>query len=59
MNKLNALEIENILDALIPLIAEPKHEGFFRFVIGEKLESCTSSEAVIFMNKLIGKNRRR
>ena len=59
MNKLNALEIENILDSLIPLIAEPKDEGFFRFVIGEKLESCTSSAAVIFMNKLIGKNRRR
>ncbi len=59
MNKLNALEIENILDNLIPLITEQKDSEFFRFVIGEKLESCTSSEAVIFINKLIGKNRRR
>ena len=58
MNKLNALQIENILDTLIPLIADPKDHEFFKFVIGEKLASCTSSEAVVFVNKLLKKNGR-
>lgn len=59
VNKLNAMEIENILDTFIPIIAEPKDEEFFRFAIGEKLAACTSSEAVVFVNKLLGKGTRR
>jgi len=59
VNKLNAMEIENIIDKIVPLIAEPKDEGLFRFIIGEKLESCTSGEAVVFVNNLLGRKTRR
>lgn len=53
--KLNALQIENILDKVIPLIAEPADYGFFRGVIGLKLEACISSaEAALFVRKLLG-----
>jgi len=53
------MEIENIIDKIVPLIAEPKDEGLFRFIIGEKLESCTSGEAVVFVNNLLGRKTRR
>ena len=53
--KLNALQIENILDKIVPLIAEPADHSFFRGVIGLKLESCNSSgEAAMFVRKLLG-----
>ena len=53
--KLNALQIETILDKIVPLIAEPADHGFFRGVIGIKLESCKSSaEAAMFVRKLCG-----
>lgn len=53
--KLNALQIENILDKVVPLIAEPADHGFFRGVIGIKLEACISSaEAAVFVRKLLG-----
>jgi hypothetical protein len=53
--KLNAMQIENILDKLIPLIAEPADHGFFRGVIGLKLETCISSaDAAMFVRRLLG-----
>ncbi len=53
--RLNSLQIENILDKLIPAIAEPEDHGFFRGVIGLKLEECKSSaEAAMFVRKLLG-----
>ena len=53
--KLNALQIETILDMIIPLIAEPADHSFFRGVIGIKLEACNSSAgAAIFIHKLLG-----
>lgn len=52
--KLNALQIENILDKVVPLIADQADHEFFRGVIGLKLESCTSSaEAALFVRKLL------
>ena len=51
--KLNALQIETILDKIVPLLAAPADYGFFRGVIGLKLEGCVSSaEAAIFVRKL-------
>ena len=53
--KLNALQIETILDKVVPLIAEPADHGFFRGVIGLKLESCTSSAAAAMcVRRLLG-----
>jgi hypothetical protein len=55
--KLNALQIEAILDKIVPLIAEPQDYGFFRGVIGIKLEECNSSAAAaMFVRKLLGHN---
>jgi hypothetical protein len=53
MMKLNALQIETILNKLIPLIAAKEDEGFFRGVIGLKLESMSSAEAALFVKKLV------
>lgn len=55
--KLNALQIEAILDKIVPLIAEPADHGFFRGVIGLKLEACSSSaDAAMFVRKLLGED---
>lgn len=52
--KLNALQIETILDRVVPLVSEPADHSFFRGVIGLKLESCKSSaEAAMFVKKLL------
>lgn len=51
--KLNALQIETILDRLVPLIAEPADHGFFRGVIGLKLENCSSGQAAMFVKRLL------
>lgn len=53
--KLNALQIEAIVDKIVPLIAEPADHEFFRGVIGLKLEACRSSaDAAIFVRRLLG-----
>lgn len=55
--KLNAMQIESILDKLIPVIAEPADHEFFRGVIGLKLEACNSSaDAAMFVRKLLGED---
>lgn len=51
--KLNALQIETILDKLIPRIAKPEDEGFFRGVIGLQLEAMTSAQAALFVKRLL------
>lgn len=51
--KLNGMQIERILDKLVPAIAAPEDEGFFRGVIGIKLESMNSGEAALFVKKLL------
>ncbi len=53
--KLNALQIEAILDRIVPLIAGPADHEFFRGVIGLRLEAAPSSaDAAIFVRSLIG-----
>jgi len=55
--KLNALQIETILDKIVPLIAKPADHGFFRGVIGLKLEACNSSaDAAMLVRKLLGED---
>lgn len=53
--KLNALQIETILDRVIPLIAAPEDHSFFRGVIGIRLEAAPSSaDAAMFVRELLG-----
>jgi hypothetical protein len=52
-HKLSALQIETILDKVVPLIAAPADHGFFRGVIGLKLENCNSSAAAMFVRSLL------
>jgi hypothetical protein len=53
-HKLNALQIETILDKLVPVIASKEDEGFFRGVIGLQLEAMNSSQAAMFVKQLLG-----
>ena len=51
---LNPAQIENIVDRIVPLIADPDDYEFFKGVLFCKLESCTSSaEASAFIAKLL------
>ncbi len=43
--KLTALQIETILDRIVPMIAAPADHGFFRGVLAVKFENCTSAQA--------------
>ena len=43
--KFDALQIENIIDKVVPLIASEEDQGFFRGVLFLKAESCNSSAA--------------
>jgi hypothetical protein len=50
----NPQQIEEIIDRIVPLIAEPKDYEFFKGVLFCKLESCNSSaEASAFIAKLL------
>ena len=51
--KLNALQIENILDKIVPMIASKEDQSFFRGVIGLKLENCNSAQASVFVKKIL------
>lgn len=54
VQKLNAEQIENIVDKVAPLIAEDEDLEFFKGVLFCKLESCASSaEAAYFVKKLL------
>lgn len=47
-------QIENVVDKIVPLIANPEDHEFFRGVLFCKLESCKSSgEAGYFINSLL------
>ena len=52
--KLNLAQIEEIVDRIVPLIADPADHEFFKGVLFCKLESCGSSaEASAFVAKLL------
>ena len=50
---LTSLQIESILDKVIPLIAEPADHSFFRGVLTIKFESCSSAQAAAFVRRLL------
>lgn len=51
--KFDALQIESILDRLVPLIAKPEDQGFFRGVLRIYADASTSGEFALFVNKLL------
>ena len=52
---LSALQIESILDQLVPLIAEPADHSFFRGVLAVKFENCSTNQAAAFVRRLLPK----
>ena len=51
---LNPMQIEEIVDKIVPLIAAPEDHEFFKGVLFCKLEDCKSSgEAGAFISKLL------
>lgn len=51
--KLDGLQIEAILDKLVPLIAKPEDHGFFRALLEIKAEESTSGQFACFVNRLL------
>jgi hypothetical protein len=52
-DKLNGMQVENILDRLVPVIAAKEDYEFFRAVIGLKLESMNSAQSAAFVSSLL------
>ena len=52
--KFNALQIENIINKVVPIIANEKDHEFFKGILYIKAESCHSSaEFTYFIKKLL------
>jgi hypothetical protein len=52
--KLSSLQIEQIVDKIVPLIAAPEDHEFFHAVLSLKLEDCQSSgQAAYFVSRLL------
>jgi hypothetical protein len=51
--KFNDLQIESIIDRLVPLVAAPEDHEFFRGVLRIKAEACTSGHFAHFVNELL------
>ncbi len=51
--KLNAMQVESILDKLVPLVASKQDAGFFRGVIGIQLEAMSSADAAVFVGRIL------
>ena len=51
--KLNDMQIENIIDKIVPLIAAPEDHEFFRAVLRIKAEESSSGAFAAFVSKLL------
>lgn len=51
--KLNAAQIESIIDRLVPVIASPEDQEFFRGVLYIKAEESTSGQFAYFVSRLL------
>lgn len=52
-HKLDAADIDAILDKLVPLIAKPEDHEFFRGVLRLKAEESSSSHFAWFVSRLL------
>lgn len=53
ISKLDALQIETIVNRLVPLIAAPKDHALFRFIITTKAEELNSADFACFIARLL------
>jgi hypothetical protein len=51
--KLNALQIEEILDRLVPLVFKPEEQVVCRFILEETASRVTSAEFAVIVQKLL------
>ena len=51
--KLNPMQIESIIDKLVPLIAAPSDYEFFRGILFIKAENSSASSFGAFVSKLL------
>ena len=51
--KFDGLQIDAILDKLVPLVAAPEDHEFFRGVLRIKAENSSSGEFAAFVNKML------
>jgi hypothetical protein len=51
--KLNGMQIENIIDKLVPLIAAPEDHDFFRAILQIKAEESSSGHFAFFVSQLL------
>lgn len=51
--KLDDMQIENIIDKMVPLIAAPEDHEFFRAVLRIKAEESSSGAFAAFVSKLL------
>ena len=52
-HKLDGIQIENIMDKLVPLIADPNDHEFFRGVLSIYAEECSSGHFAHFVSDLL------
>jgi hypothetical protein len=55
--KLDDMQIETILDKLVPLIAKPEDYGFFRGLLRIKAEESSSGSFAAFVSTLLKANK--
>lgn len=51
--KLNGMQIENIIDKLVPLVAAPEDHEFFRGVLRIIAEESSSGHFAAFVSKML------
>ena len=51
--KLNATQIEAIINKLVPLVCAPEEKGFFRGVLRIKAEESSSGAFAVFVSNLL------
>lgn len=51
--KFDSIQIENIIDKVVPLVAAPEDHEFFRGVLFCKAEECNSAEFSVFIQKML------
>jgi len=52
-HKLTPMQIEEIINKLVPMIAAPEDQGFFRGVLQIKAENCSSGQFAHFVSQML------
>jgi hypothetical protein len=55
ISKLNALQIEEIINRVVPMIAAPEDHEFFKGILYVKAEESNSTQFTAFIAKLLAR----